>query len=90
MTVAWINSQNARKGLELKQVTVEGGPTEQVIHITGGLPELPLGPTDGPLIMPTRITHNGHAMDGHALAAPAPAVPDPEPAANESTPEETV
>jgi hypothetical protein len=60
----WILSVHARSELELKKISVDG-PDEQVIKITGGLPQLP-GCEN--LIMPEL---NGHATNGHALAPPA-------------------
>jgi hypothetical protein len=75
MTKLWIDAKNDRSELELKVVN-QGGETEQTIHITGGLPELPGTRIEMPLL-------NGHATNGHALAPPwlaegdppAPAVP---------------
>jgi hypothetical protein len=78
----WIDSQNARIALELKQITVEGGPTEQTIRIEGGLPELP-----GTNVTMPRL--NGHAIDGHALAPPAADPPETTPAIPETTINET-
>src|SRR5262249_8378291 len=41
LTKNWIESRHAAKELELKVISVEGGPTEQTIRIEGGLPALP-------------------------------------------------
>ena len=62
----WIVSVHARNELEHKKITVDA-PQEQTIHIEGGLPALP----------GTNVTMppNGHATNGHALAAPTDAVP---------------
>src|SRR6516162_4549930 len=56
----WIASRRAGQELELKQLA-QGAETEQTIHITGGLPELPGTSVVMPLL-------NGHAPNGHALA----------------------
>src|SRR5262249_41890687 len=64
----WILSKYARLELDLKQISIEGGPQEQRITITGGLPSLP-----GCNVMMPQL--NGHATNEHALAAPEPAVP---------------
>jgi hypothetical protein len=69
MAKNWIDTQNARLGLELKQISIEGGPTDQVIRVTGGLPELP-----GTNISMPMLNGNGHAPA--ALEPPAP-VADP-------------
>jgi hypothetical protein len=50
-TVGWIQSQYAKQGIDLKAQAQGATEREQTIHILGGLPALPLGPTDGPLIM---------------------------------------
>ena len=67
----WILSIHARSELELKKISIDG-PGEQVLRIEGGLPVMP--GCEG-VIMPQldgRAATNGH---GHALAAPADAVP---------------
>jgi hypothetical protein len=75
LTKNWLDAQYARQDYELK-LAAQGGPSEQTIHIQGGLPELP----GTSILMPLVNGHNGHAIDGHALAAPAP-----EPTVTEST-----
>jgi hypothetical protein len=79
---AWIDAQYQREELSIKQYNAGTGETEQVIRVTGGLPELP-----GCSILMPQL--NGHATNGHALAAPTDAVPQIESApsapANEST-----
>jgi hypothetical protein len=77
LTKAWIDSQYLREELTIKQINTGTGETEQVIRVTGGLPELP----GCSILMPQ--------LNGHALAAPTDAVPQIESApsapANEST-----
>ena len=65
----WILSVHARSELELKKINVDG-PGEQRIVIQGGLPQLP-GCEN--LIMPQ--LDGKPTTNGHALAAPADAVP---------------
>ena len=79
----WILSKYARLELDLKQISIEGGPQEQRITITGGLPMMP-GCEN--LIMPQL---NGHATNGngHALAAPTDAEPAIEAAPKAQDPE---
>ena len=49
----------------------QGGPRDQRIEIVGGLPTMPLGPNDSPIIMPELNGANGPAIDG----LPAPVAP---------------
>jgi hypothetical protein len=79
MTSLWINSQYQREELSLKQLTAGATEHEQCIVISGGLPQLP-GCEN--LIMPQI---NGHATNGHALTAPADAVPPIESASTSSS-----
>jgi hypothetical protein len=79
LTRNWIESKNRARELELKTITIDG-PGEQIIKIEGGLPVLP-GCEN--LIMPQL---NGHGSNGHALAAPEPAVPTIESSATDSVP----
>ena len=66
---AWIDSQYAREELAIKQINAGTTDHEQVIRVTGGLPPLPGTNITMPVL-------NGHAVtNGHALAAPEPAVP---------------
>src|SRR5262249_53132647 len=66
----WIDAQYAREELAIKQYNAGSTEHEQVIRVTGGLPQLP----GTSIVMPVLDGHatNGH---GHALAAPADAVP---------------
>jgi hypothetical protein len=64
----WIDAQYAREELAIKQINAGTTEHEQVIRVTGGLPELP----GTSVVMPML---NGHATNGHALAAHEPAVP---------------
>jgi len=84
LTKAWIDSKHAAKELDLKVISIEGGPSEQTIRIEGGLPVLP-GCEN--LIMP--VLDGKPVTNGHALTAPEPAVPGPliESSANESSPQ---
>jgi hypothetical protein len=107
MTTLWINSQYQREELAIKQITAGTSEHEQTIRITGGLGNLPGTETilpqviDGRIVQPILI--NGQLVhpetkqpvtNGHALAAPADAVPQIEsfanasvlPAANDSAP----
>src|SRR5262249_39888256 len=83
LTKNWLDARHAATELELKGISVQGGPPEQPIHITGGLPPLPGAEN---VIMPQLNSHatNGH---GHALAAPADAVPAIEAAPKAQDPE---
>jgi hypothetical protein len=75
----WIDSQYAREELAIKQINAGTTKHEQVIRVTGGLPELP----GTSIVMPVldgRPVTNGHA----ALAAPAGAVPAIESASTSS------
>jgi len=75
----WIDAQYAREELAIKQLNAGATEHEQVIRVTGGLPELP-----GTSILMPQL--DGHAAtNGHALEPPAPAAPQIAPAANEST-----
>jgi hypothetical protein len=76
LTKNWLDARHAAKELEMKVISVEGGPTEQTIRVVGGLPELPGTNVTMPVLHGKPVT-NGHA----ALAAPTDAVP-----AIESTP----
>jgi hypothetical protein len=75
----WIDSQNARTELELKAMNQGVGETEQVIRIEGGLPALPGTNVTMPVL-------DGHATNGHALAAPTDAAPAIESVAAEAVP----
>jgi hypothetical protein len=83
MTTAWINAQNARTGLELKQISIDGGPSEQTIRIEGGLPTLP-GCEN--LIMPQLNGNNGYQLLGADPPAIESVPADPDPATIDSTP----
>jgi hypothetical protein len=76
-TVAWLQLQFAEQGLDLKAAAQGASSGEQTIHILGGLPSLPLGPNDGPLIMPEL---NGKSYELVESSSPVAAP------ANESTP----
>jgi hypothetical protein len=76
-----------RDGLieEAKLLMAQGGPPEQTIRISGGLPDLPLGPGDGPVIMPEiarAALHpavvNGAAVREGTILPPVPVIPHPE------------
>src|SRR5262249_25467972 len=69
LTKNWIESRHAAKELDLKIISVEGGPSEQVIRVGGGSPPLPGCDT----IMP--VLNGQPATNGHALERPAAAVP---------------
>jgi hypothetical protein len=68
-----------RDGLieEAKLLLSQGGPTDQVIRIEGGLPALPMAPGEGPLIMP-QLNGTPLLRTQGPLLPPAPVVP-PEP-----------
>src|SRR5262249_51386642 len=87
LTKAWIDSKHAAKELDLKVISIEGGPSEQTIRIEGGLPILP-GCEN--LIMPVldgKPATNGHALEAAALSVPQiESSPSPVAAANESSP----
>jgi hypothetical protein len=72
MAKTWLDAMNDQSTLELKQINIEG-PQDQTIRIEGGLPPLP----GTHITMPILDGHNGHALDGHALAPPAPAATEP-------------
>jgi hypothetical protein len=76
----WIDSQYARQELDIKLVA-QGGPTEQTIHITGGLPPLPGCNVTMPLLDGKPVTN------GHALEPPTPVAPPLDVPAIESVPE---
>jgi hypothetical protein len=61
----WIFAKHARTGLDIK-VAASGGAGDQIIHITGGLPQLPGAEN---LVMPNR--------NGHDLPAPQSMEPPP-------------
>src|SRR5262249_49959580 len=69
MTKLWIDSQNDRTELDLKAINAGATEHEQRIVISGGLPALP----GSDVIMP--VLDHGRLANGHALAAPEPAVP---------------
>jgi hypothetical protein len=70
-TVGWIQSQYAKQQIDLKAVAQGASSSEQVIRIEGGLPALPLGPTDGPLIMPELNGHKSYELvESSPVAAP--------------------
>ena len=60
MAIGWIQSQYAKQGLDLKSAAQGDTNHDTRIIIEGGLPPLPLGPNDGPLLMPTHEQMNGH------------------------------
>ena len=64
--------------MEAKLLLAQGGPRDSTIRIVGGLPPLPLGPGDQPLIMPD---HSGaNVLDGYEpLGPPAPPLPPTRP-----------
>ena len=58
-------------------IAAQGGPREQHITVSGGLPPLPTG--EGAGIIRPELGANGHdVIDGH-LAPPEPAAPSPTP-----------
>jgi hypothetical protein len=61
----WISNKRADQELELKRIAANQIPGDGIIRIEGGLPTLPLGPNDGPMIMPK---FNGHAAIEHVPA----------------------
>ena len=63
MTKLWIDSQNTRTELDIKAMNAGTTEHEQVIRISGGLPELP----GASVLMPQ--------LNGHALEPPASVVP---------------
>jgi hypothetical protein len=69
MAKVWLDTMNDQSTLALKQISIDG-PSDTTIRVEGGLPELP----GTNITMPMLDGHNGHALDGHALAAPTPAV----------------
>jgi hypothetical protein len=87
MTKNWISAKYEREELQLK-ITAQGGPTNQVIEIRGGLPVMP--GHEG-LIMPNingahgqESELNGKILDleknaGPELPAPEPTFQDPQP-----------
>src|SRR5262249_42362742 len=75
---AWIDSQYAREELQIKQINAGATEHEQIIKIEGGLPILPGTNISMPVLDGRPVTN------GHALQSPAPAVPQLEPAQNES------
>jgi hypothetical protein len=79
LTKNWIDSQYTREELTIKQINAGGSEHKQVIKIEGGLPALP----GTNVTMPMLNGHNGHALDGHALAAPDPAATESAPQATE-------
>src|SRR5262249_31587365 len=77
---AWIDSQYSREELAIKQINAGTTEHEQIIRITGALPELP-----GTSCVMRQL--NGHATNCHAaLAAPADAVPAIESSSTDSIP----
>ena len=64
----WIDSQYAREELAIKQLNAGTTEHEQVIRVTGGLPELP----GTSIVMP--VLDGRPVTNGHALAAPTDAV----------------
>ena len=66
---------------EQKLLTAEGGPSEQVIRIEGGLPALP--GTD--VIMPDYNGNGAASMNGHGPCDPTPTAPGlaPQPSSDE-------
>ena len=78
---AWIDSKRKSKELELK-VASQGSSGVQRIEIVGGLPSLPMRPTEGSVIMPSNDSINGHEFNGQtidAIAAPGPETKPTEP-----------
>ena len=65
----WIDAQYAREELSIKQYNSGSTEHEQTIRIEGGLPALPGTNVTMPLLGGKPVTN------GHALAAPGPAVP---------------
>jgi hypothetical protein len=81
MAKIWLDAMNDQGTLDLK-VMDHGAQPDTVIRVEGGLPPLP----GTQITMPILDGHNGHAIDGHALAAPEPAVN--ESTGTESTPQD--
>jgi len=78
----WLDAQYCREDLAIKQINAGTTEHEQVIRVEGGLPPLPGCNVTMPVLDGKPVTN------GHALAAPADAVPaieaahkgqDPEP-----------
>jgi hypothetical protein len=65
----WIDAQYAREELAIKQLTAGTTEHEQVIRVTGGLPQLPGTNVTMPVLDGKPMTN------GHALELPSPAVP---------------
>jgi hypothetical protein len=71
-TVGWIQSQYAKQGIDLKAQAQGASSHETTIRIEGGLPALPLGPTDGPLIMPELNGQKSYEMLEHQSSGNGP------------------
>jgi hypothetical protein len=76
---SWIDAQYAREELAIKQINAGSAEHEQTIRIEGGLPPLPGCNVTMPVLDGRSVTN------GHALNASAPAVPQIEAMANESS-----
>jgi hypothetical protein len=59
---------------EAKLIAAQGGPRDMRISIEGGLPELPMGPNDHPVIMPN-FNFNGNGSYAIEKNVPLPAEP---------------
>jgi hypothetical protein len=78
---SWIDAQYAREELAIKQFNSGSTEHEQTIRIEGGLPALP----GTSIVMP--VLDGKPVTNGHALAAPADAVPAIESAPKAQDPE---
>jgi hypothetical protein len=76
----WIDAQYAREELAIKQINSGATEHEQVIRVTGGLPQLP----GTSIVMP--VLDGKPVTNGHALSAPTDAVPAIEAAPNAQDP----
>src|SRR5262245_16326988 len=77
----WIDAQYAREELAIKQYNAGSTEHEQLIRVTGGLPQLP----GTSIVMP--VLDGKPVTNGHALAAPTDAVPAIEAAPKAQDPE---
>jgi hypothetical protein len=77
----WLDAQYCREELAIKQYNAGSTEHEQVIRVTGGLPQLP----GTSIVMP--VLDGKPGTNGHALAAPTDAVPAIEAAPKAQDPE---
>jgi hypothetical protein len=94
---AWIASKRAGQEIEIKRLNADQTTGETTVHITGGLPPLPMPPGQLPPILPQRLNgrdtqllepSNVHALNGPPIDSVALPSEGQDPETGEPAPQE--